>query len=144
MQDLNIGNANAVEIPKHSVLGIRFFYQSKGGQVGNPRLGFWYKINEEELAICTTGWPFTIQGTSMPLTIRKKWGLADVSNLGKDMFDLAQLAWTAPDRPARYPLVIRYTDMRLRAIAMDFDEEETEFGPEEDLDSDDGSGVEVS
>ena len=69
----------------------------------------------------------------MPLVIRKKWGTIDVTRLGEDMFDLAQLAWTAPDRPARNPLVIRYTDMRLQAIAADFDEEETEFGPEEEI-----------
>ena len=46
------------------------------------------------------------------------------------MFDLAPLAWTAPDRPARYPLVIRYTDIRLQARAADLDEEAGEFGPD--------------
>ena len=139
MQDLGINAACAVEIPKRSALGVRFFDETRNdvGRTGvrNPRLGCWFKLNEDEIAICTTGWPFTIQGTSMPLMIRKKWGTIDVTRLGEDMFDLAQLAWTAPDRPARYPLVTRYTDMRLQAIAADFDEEETEFGPEEEIES---------
>lgn len=44
---------------------------------------------------------------------------------------LVLFSCVVPDRPARCPLVIRYTDMRLRAIASDFDEEETEFRPQE-------------
>jgi len=137
MNDLRIRikTACAVEIPKRSALGVRFFDETRNNagriRIRNPRLGCWFRLNEDEVVICTTGWPFTIQGTSMPLTIRKKWGTVDVTQLGEYMFDLAQLAWTAPDRPARYPLVIRYTDMRLEAIAATFDEEETEFGPED-------------
>ncbi len=69
----------------------------------------------------------------MPLSIRKKWGTEDIIQLSENMFDLAQLAWTAPDRPARYPIVIRFTDMHLEAIATTFDKEETEFGEDEDI-----------
>lgn len=138
-QELRMADACAVEIPKQSALGVRFFDETRNNagrtRVRNPRLGCWFKLNEDEIIICNTGWPFTIQGTSIPLTVRKKWGEGDIAQLGEDMFDLAQLAWTAPDRPARYPLVIRYTDMRLQAIATDFDEEETEFGPEDEAES---------
>ena len=69
----------------------------------------------------------------MPLLVRKKWGTEDMVELGQNMFDLAQLAWTAPDRPARYPIVIRFTDMHLEAIATKFDKEETEFGGDDDI-----------
>jgi hypothetical protein len=55
------------------------------------------KISDDEAAICTTGWPFTLQGTSMPLTIRRRLGTSKINELASDVFSLAQLAWTAPN-----------------------------------------------
>lgn len=137
LDELKFEKAAAVEIPKHTALGVRFFDKPAGKQttLRNPPLGAWLKLSEDETVICTTGWPFTTQGTSMPLLVRKKWGTEDIVELGQNIFDLAQLAWTAPDRPARYPIVIRFTDMHLEAIATEFDKEVTEFGNDEDIGS---------
>jgi hypothetical protein len=138
---LNINNAVAVEVPKYSTLNLRFFVKTRG-EIRNPNLGQWYTLDENEISICTTGWPFKTPGTSLPLTIRRKWGSESIKDIGQDIFNLAQLAWTAPDLSARYPLPIRYTDMRLQLIASEYDEEETVYGddvrgdnsPKDDLD----------
>lgn len=133
MADLGISTYSAVEIPKTSALGIRFFQETVKGSrkriVRNPHLGTQFKVDQDEIVVCTTGWPFSIPGTAKPLTIRRRWGTEPIERLGEGVFALAQLAWTAPDRPARYPLVIRYADMRLQALAADFDDEEIEIEP---------------
>ncbi|MDT7858270.1 hypothetical protein RQM47_16595 [Rubrivirga sp. S365] len=131
MRDAGVRVAAAIALPKRSAAGHRLFAIREGGgrlSVQNPMIGTWLGLSEDEALLSTTGRPFKLPGTAKPLLIKRVAGDEPVEALAEDVFALAQLAWTAPDRCIRDPFVLRYTDQMLRAVGGEVDHEELAYG----------------
>ncbi len=126
----------AVEVHKHSALGIRIVAERDGGLV-NARVGTWFALSDREGVVCTTGYPFTLPGTANPLTVRIVRGALTLHDVLEDTFVMSLLSWPVPDRCMRLPIDIKLCDDFLRSVAADADDDEATFGgesPETDAD----------
>ncbi len=129
-------NCNFVEIKKTSRVPVRFFDTStpQGTMrewIENPKIGK-YRIFDNAAFVCTTGRPFRYNGTTKPLQIVKVEGHLDFKRILEDIFSLANLTWTKPDYCSRLPISVKMTDIRLREIAGEYDEDKLRFSEEED------------
>jgi hypothetical protein len=128
-------NCNMVEIRKTSRIPVRFFDTSSplGSQQEtsfNPIIGT-YKIFGSTAFLCTTGRPFTYQGTSKPLQIVKIEGRLAFRLILEDVFALTNLTWTKPDSCLRVPITMKMMDIRLREWGGDYDEDQLKFEEED-------------
>lgn len=118
-RDLALG---VVDIRKTSADGLRLFAGTHADAVENPPIGSWWALGPSEGIVCTTGWPATLPGTARPLKARLIWGRLDLAAVLEDIFALAQLTFTAPDKFGRLPLTIKLADDFLEPIAGRYDE----------------------
>jgi hypothetical protein len=130
-------NCNFVEIKKSSRIPVRFFNTiipqgSMQERIENPRLGT-YKIFGDNAFLCTTGRPYRYNGTTQPLQIVQVEGTMEFRLILDDLFALSNLTWTKPDYCSRLPISIKLTDIRLREVAGEYDENSLRFREEEIL-----------
>jgi hypothetical protein len=128
-------DCNFLEIKKTSRIPLRMFESStpQGTMkewIENPRIGK-CKIFDDTAFICTTGRPFKYPGTTKPLQVTKAEGKMDFKLLLQDIFSLANLTWTKPDSCSRLPISVKMTDIRLREIAGEYDEDQMKYVEEE-------------
>jgi hypothetical protein len=122
-----------IEIHKTSSLRLRIFNRREG-KIHNPDTGAYFVIDERQGIVCNTGWPFRFPGTAKPLLVTVASGDVEIEKALSDVFALSQLAWSAPDKPSRYPVTTKLGDMFLRPIASESDEEAARYGDDEDDD----------
>ncbi len=111
-----------VEIHKSTTSHLRLLLERQG-RIENPEIGDWFNLNDKLGIVCNTGWPFRMRGTVRPLLANIVYGELEIGKVLEDEFGMAMLAWTAPDRPSRAPIVNRLGDFFLRPLASDADEE---------------------
>jgi hypothetical protein len=135
LKDLNCidteSEVSIVEIPKHSTFSLRLFdvnfeydvlkTSSNNNVVKNPKIGSWFKQNENEGFVCTTGREFRHQGSSKPLYVKKSCGPMGLRELLADIFFLSTLAFTKPDDCSRNPLTIKMTDRLINDYGEQYD-----------------------
>lgn len=123
-----------VEIPKTSAVSFRFFdvkdEHNEKPLVRNPRIGCYHILNDVDSYLCTTGYPYSRQGTARPLHIRTIRAGMPVEHIIEDVFSLASLTWTKPNDCLREPITIKLTDIRLEEHAGAFDEDAIDYLPE--------------
>jgi argonaute-like protein implicated in RNA metabolism and viral defense len=124
-----------VEIKKSSRIPVRIFdtvipQGSMQERIENPRLGT-YKTFGDNAFLCTTGRPFKYNGTTKPIQVVKVDGNLAFHLVLDDLFALSSLTWTKPDYCSRLPITIKMTDIRLREVAGDYDEDSLRFLEEE-------------
>lgn len=137
--DLGI-TVGTVKVHKSSASHLRL-YEEDHGQIRNPTIGSYFLLSDRQGIVCNTGFPFNFKGTVKPLLITVVEGELEILKVLSDVFALAQLAWTAPDRPARQPITTKLGDMFLRPIASAADEESALYGEENDNFDDQGEEV---
>jgi hypothetical protein len=115
-----------VEINKSTTSHLRLFLERQG-RIENPEIGDWFALNAKQGIVCNTGWPFRMHGTVRPLLTNIAYGDLEIGKVLEDEFCMAMLAWTAPDRPSRVPIINRLGDFFLRPLASDADEEAARY-----------------
>jgi argonaute-like protein implicated in RNA metabolism and viral defense len=128
-------NCNFVEIKKSSRIPVRFFdtlipQGSMQEKIENPRLGT-FRIFGDNAFLCTTGRPFRYNGTTQPIQVVKVEGGMEFQRILDDLFALSCLTWTKPDYCSSLPISIKMTDIRLREVAGEYDEDSLKFLEEE-------------
>jgi len=128
-------DCNFLEIKKTSRVPLRMFERStpEGGMrewIENPMIGK-CRIFDDTAFVCTTGRPYKYPGTTKPLQITKIGGKMEFKLLLQDVFSLANLTWTKPDACSRLPISVKMTDIRLREIAGEYDEDMLKYLEEE-------------
>jgi hypothetical protein len=128
-------SCNLVEIKKSSAIPLRFFdtltpQGSMRERTENPLIGT-YHIFDNTAFLCTTGRPFKYKGTTEPLQITKLDGALDLRLILEDVFALSNLTWTKPDYCSKVPISIKMTDIRLREVAGEYEEDKLKFAEEE-------------
>lgn len=84
----------------------------------NPMTGTFFPMSDgKEGFIFNTGYPFKVNGSSNPVNIKLIHGDVDFVLLAEDVFDLTQLAFSAPDRPNSLPLPLKLIDTLIRDVA---------------------------
>jgi len=129
-------NCNFVEIKKTSRVPVRFFdiitlQGSMQERTENPKMGTYVKFHNNAF-LCTTGRPFWYYGTTKPIQVTKVEGNMDFKLILEDVFALANLTWTKPDYCSRLPISIKMTDIRLRELAGEYEEDKLKFLEEEE------------
>lgn len=99
--------------------------------VQNPQIGTYVPFGDEAF-VCNTGYPYRHKGSTLPLHVYKIDGPTDFNILIKDLFYLANLTWTKVDDCSKDPLSIKLTDVRLREIGGEYDEDALKYGDEEE------------
>jgi hypothetical protein len=126
---------NFVEIFKTSPVPYRLFDVTTDGarapSIQNPFVGTYSITSDEDAWICTTGFPYRMQGTAKPLHVRLLAGTMPFKSVLEDVYSLTCLTWTRPDYCSRYPLSIKLADIRLEENAGEYDEDTLEYGAEE-------------
>lgn len=112
-----------VAIPKKTSINLRLFAGPTPGEVRNPRIGSYLVLNEREGVVATTGYPFNLPGTAIPLHASIVEGDMPIEQVLQDIFCLAQLAFSAPDLPLRTPISTKLANDFLEPIAARFDME---------------------
>ena len=74
--------------------------------------------------MCTTGKEFRHFGTSIPLNVNFIQYSGNTEEILRDVFFLTTLAFTKPDDCSRFPLTTKITDIRLREVASEFNEQD--------------------
>src|SRR5262249_19721635 len=129
-----------VEIHKSTTSHLRLFLERQGG-IENPEIGDWFALSTKQGIICNTGWPFRMRGTVKPLLVNIAHGELAIDKILEDEFGMAMLAWTAPDRPSRVPIINRLGDFFLRPLASEADEEAALYGDDGFAELDDETTV---
>lgn len=120
-----------VEVHKHSAYSPRIVADTGAGKLVNPRIGSYFILNPREGFVCTTGWPFPLQGTAKALHVAIAEGSISIEAVLRDVFSLSQLIWLAPEACGRLPITIKLADDFLEPIAGETDLEEALYGEEE-------------
>lgn len=125
-----------LEISKSAPASLRLFdVVSKEEQnINNLIIGF-YRIINNDGYLCSTGQPFSKQGTVKPLHIRYIEGALSFELCLEDIHYLTALTWTKPDDCSRYPITTRLNDRRLSEDASEYDEDALRFDFSEDIES---------
>ncbi|MFZ3168249.1 MAG: hypothetical protein WA130_11590 [Candidatus Methanoperedens sp.] len=136
-----------VEIRKTSGIPLRLFeIQLPSGmqaeKVYNPIVGTYRIFSENEFFICNTGYPFRHEGTTKPLHVIRLEGHFPIKDIIEDVFYLSNLTWTKIDDCSRDPISIKMTDIRLREIAGEYDEDLLKFGEDEEDETGEGKKME--
>ena len=103
-------------------------------------MGSWRALSAREGIVCTTGYPFKLQGTAKPLLVRIVRGELSLEHVLEDTFAMSQLCWPVPNRCIRLPIDLKLCDEHLRATAAEADDDEAVYG-EEPAEADEGPGV---
>ena len=125
-----------LEISKSAPAFLRFFdlVGQRIQSTNNPKIGFYHIINNDGY-LCSTGRPFSRQGTVKPLHIKYVEGEIPFELCLEDIFYLTALTWTKPDDCSRYPITTKLNDRRLSEDASEYDEDALRFDFSEDLES---------
>lgn len=126
-----------VEVHKSTAEGIRMVEELQDG-LANPQIGAWSELSATEGIVCTTGFPFSLQGTANPVFLKIVAGDLQLDWLLQDFFDMSQLCWSKPDGFIRLSIDLKLCDEQLRALASTADDDEAQFGVD-DVDSTDES-----
>lgn len=124
-----------VDVRKTSGIPFRLFENVShlGAQqetIRNPAIGTYAVLSDYDGFICNTGYPFWRKGTTRPLHALKIEGEMPMESVLQDIFYLSNLTWTKIDDCARDPITVKLTDIRLREIAGEYDQDELQFGEE--------------
>ncbi len=103
----------------------------------NPVVGTALALGKDEGIVATTGYPFSLRGTSAPLLVRLVAGSLDLDWVMEDVFRKSLLAWSSPDKCMSVPIDLKLCDEDLRAFASDANDEEAVYGEEEIKDAED-------
>jgi hypothetical protein len=133
-------NCNFVEIKKTSRFPVRFFETriDEGSQreiITNPTIGT-YEIFGNDAFLTTTGEPYRFLGTSNPLHVTRISGGMSYKDILEDIFYLSNLTWTRIDFCLRVPISLKMTDIRLREIAGEYDQDALKFDIKEGVSDD--------
>lgn len=116
------------EIAKSSPAPLRIFEVERiPGQkvrVGNPEIGEWMKLSEDEGYVCTTGAPLLPAGTARPLHVKRAAGQLSIEDALGDIFRLSCLSWTRPESCSRLPISLKLCDTLLMDEGADHDEDQ--------------------
>ena len=123
-----------VEIHKQSAYPLRMAEGIGLDSLDNPRVGSWFRLDDNEGIVCNTGAPFLTQGTAKPLHVRIADGDLEIEKVLEDVFALSNLTWSAPDKCQRLPITTKLGDTFLRPIASPSDVERALYGEEEEED----------
>lgn len=125
-----------LEISKSAPASLRLFdVVSKEGQnINNINIGF-YRIINNDGYLCSTGQPFSKQGTVKPLHVKYIEGTLSFELCLEDIHYLTALTWTKPDDCSRYPITTKLNDRRLSEDASEYDEDALKFDFLEDIES---------
>lgn len=123
-----------VDIKKTSRFPVRFFETEvdEGSQrdvITNPVIGT-CEILGNDAFLATTGEPYRFPGTSNLLHITKISGGMRFEDILEDIFHLSNLTWTRIDFCLRVPISLKMTDIRLREIAGEYDQDALRFDKE--------------
>ena len=139
--DVNVG---IVDIRKTTADHLRLVEGDQLDAAQNPVVGSYFVLNSREGLVCTTGRPYRFPGTAHPLAVEIREGPLDIEWSLQDIFALAQLGFTAPDKCVRLPITIKLNDDLLQPIAARTDDEaalydDGEPGDAHSLSLDDGA-----
>jgi hypothetical protein len=126
-----------VEIHKQSAIPLRLFDKMPDRSIVNPRIGDYYTLNDQDGFLCATGYPFACRGTVRPVHFRVVDGELNLEWVLEDMFAQAMLAWSAPDRCARHPVVISLCDFFLQPVASRIETDLLDEEEGDDIDAED-------
>lgn len=108
-----------VNITKTSAIPLRAAeFSSDLRSLENPMAGTFFPMNDsKEGFIFNTGYPFKVNGSSNPVNIKLIHGDAEFELIAEDVFNLTQLAYSAPDRPNSLPLPLKLIDTLIKDVA---------------------------
>ena len=111
-----------VNVAKSSAIPLRAASFQDGGQsLVNPDCGTYLLMNSREAFVFNTGYPYTVPGSSNPLHVSWVSGQIDFEKTLEDIFQLTQIAFSAPDRPSSLPLPLKLIDVLIRDVAHEND-----------------------
>ncbi len=125
-------SCNFLAIQKSSSTPLRLFkvdnrHGAQFQSIDNPTIGS-HMVSFDQAFLCTAGFPYRYNGTSIPLQITKIDGTMDFKYLLEDVFWLSNLTWTKIDYCSKLPISIKMVDIRLREIAGQYSEDALDFG----------------
>ncbi len=118
-----------IEIAKKFSAGLRLV-EEKHQRLQNPTIGAALAVGKDEGIVCTTGYPFSLRGTSSPLAVRLVDGPLNLDWVMEDVFRKSLLSWPNPDHCMGVPIDLKLCDEFLRAFAADANEDEAVYGQE--------------
>lgn len=107
--------SDVVDLHKDSQIPLRFWEVNVAGHAYNPLEGTVVSLNQQMLAITTTGQATLHQGTAEPLLLVRPQGDACLQDAAEAVCAATHLNWNSPTIAQRLPLPIRRTDEELRA-----------------------------
>lgn len=114
-----------IDLHKRSAIPFRAALQTNGHEhLVNPRIGTYKTFNDQEGFIFNTGFPFGIRGTAKPLHLSMRAGDVSFVKVMEDIFSQSMLAFSAPDRSNRLPVVIKLIDILLQPLSASTEEQE--------------------
>jgi len=116
MVDLDKLKYGVVNVAKSSAIPLRGA-EFNGRGLANPATGKYFPAGSNQSYIFNTGYPFKVNGTSNPIHLELVYGNADFGLAGIDIFDLTQVAFSAPDRANSLPLPLKLIDTLIRDVA---------------------------
>lgn len=115
------------EIAKSSPAPLRIYkvahIPGQENRVGNPEMGEWMKLSDEEGYVCTTGAPLLPAGTARPLHVKRATGNMPIEEALGDVFRLSCLTWTRPESCSRLPISLKLCDTLLMDEGSEHDED---------------------
>jgi hypothetical protein len=118
-----------IEIAKKFGAGLRLVEEIEG-RLHNPVIGTALALEKNEGIVATTGYPFSLRGTSAPILVRVVGGSLNLDWVMEDVFRKSLLAWSNPDHCMGIPIDLKLCDEYLRAFASDANDEEAVYGQE--------------
>ncbi len=115
-----------LEIHKNSEVPLRLFdvitKDDGKDETWNPQVGYYYKANDQNGYICSTGRAFPRSGTVNPLHIKYIKGEMEFEKCLEDIYFLTTLTWTNPRDCLREPITVKLTDLYLSEEAGEYNE----------------------
>lgn len=116
MVDIATIRTAVINVTKTSAIPLRAAEFSGRGLV-NPSTGKYFPIGNRQTYIFNTGYPYRVTGSSNPIYIELADGNLDFEKIGQDVFDMTQIAFSAPDRANSLPLPLKLIDTLIRDVA---------------------------
>lgn len=109
------GTVDVVDLHKDSQIPLRLWEFDEIGCLDNPLEGTVVALNEQMLAVATTGQATLHQGTAQPLLLKCAQGNPCLHHAAEAICAAAHLNWDLPTMSQRLPLPVRRTDEELRS-----------------------------
>jgi hypothetical protein len=107
-----------VDVHKHTTIPYRVAIDNEGyNGLSNPWSGTYKLFDDKSGFLFSTGYPFKIQGTVQPLHVSLIEGDVHFETVMQDIFHQCILAFSAPDKGASLPVVLKLIDTMIRPFA---------------------------